>query len=186
MITFAHLWLAIVGSAVAVFVLSSLVHMVLKWHNSDYHALPNEDEVRTAIQKSSPSPGQYVLPYCPDMKQMQAPEFRQKFVDGPVGFLMLRPRGMPNMGPALGQWFGYTAVVSVFAAYIASRTLPVGAPAVAVFRLVATATFLAYAGGAVPNGIWMGKPWRSVAKELLDALIYAVATGCVFACLWPH
>ena len=32
----------------------------------------------------------------------------------------------------------------------------------------------------------MGKPWRSVAKELLDGLLYGSANGVVFACLWPH
>ena len=186
MITLAQLWLAILGSAVAVFVLSSLVHMVLKWHNSDYRPLANEDEVRAAVQKTNPGPGQYVLPHCADMKRMQTPEFQQKFIDGPVGMLTLRARGAPNMGSMLGLWFLYTLGVSIFAGYLASRTLPPGAPVAAVLRLVATVAFLAYAGGAIPNGIWMGKPWRSVCKELLDGLIYAVASGIVFGCLWPH
>ena len=186
MITLAQLWLPILGSAVAVFVLSSLVHMMFKWHNADYRELANEDEVRAAIRKTDPAPGQYVLPYCSDMKKMRTPEFQQKFTDGPVGLLVVKARGLPMMGAMLGQWFGYTVVVAVFAGYLASRTLPTGAAAVVVFRLVATVAFLAYAGGAVPNGIWMGKPWRSVAKELLDGLIYAVATGAVFGCLWPH
>ena len=86
----------------------------------------------------------------------------------------------------LGLWFAYTVAVSLFAAYLGSRSLPAAADGIVVFRLVATVAFLAYAGGAVPNGIWMGKPWRSVAKELLDGLIYAAATGAAFACLWPH
>ena len=186
MITLAQLWLAVLGSAVAVFVLSSLVHMVFKWHNSDYRPFANEDEVRAAVQKSNPGPGQYVLPYCADMKTMQTPEFQKKFADGPVGMLTLRTRGAPNMGSMLGLWFAYTLGVSVFAGYLASRTLAPGAPAVGVLRLVATVAFLAYAGGAIPNGIWMGKPWRSVAKELLDGLIYALGSGAVFGWLWPH
>jgi hypothetical protein len=167
MVTLAQLWIAILGSAVAVFVLSSLVHMVFKWHNADYRSFANEGEVRAAIQKSKPAPGQYVLPYCPDPKLMQSPEFQQNFAEGPVGFVMLRPSGAPGMGRMLGLWFAFTV-------------------AVAVFRLVATDAFLAYAGGAVPAGIWMGKPWRSVAKELLDGLLYGAGTGAVFGCLWPH
>ena len=186
MVTLAQLWIPILGSAIAVFVLSSLIHMVVKWHNSDYFEFANEGEVRAAIQKSNPAPGQYVLPYCRDPKAMQTPEAQQKFIDGPVGFVMLRPRGAPGMGPMLGQWFAFTAAVAIFAAYLASRTLPAGAAGMAVFRLVATVAFVTYAGGAVPNGIWMGKPRRSVAKELLDGLIYGSATGAVFACLWPH
>ena len=186
MVALAQLWIPILASGVAVFVLSSLVHMVIKWHNSDYLAFANEGDVRAAIQKSNPAPGQYLLPHCSDPKLMQTPEFRQKFIDGPVGMVILRARGAPVMGRMLGLWFAYTVAVSLFAAYLGSRSLPAAADGIVVFRLVATVAFLAYAGGAVPNGIWMGKPWRSVAKELLDGLIYAAATGAAFACLWPH
>lgn len=186
MITLASLWMPILGSAAAVFVLSSLVHMVIRWHASDYFQFANEDEVRAAVQKANPAPGQYLLPYCGDPKLMQTPEFQKKYVDGPVAFLTLRARGLPRLGPMLGQWFAYSVGVSLFAGYLGSRFLTAGTAGVAVFRLVATVAFLAYAGGAVPNGIWMGKPWRSVAKELLDGLIYAAATGAVYAALWPH
>jgi hypothetical protein len=186
MVTLSQLWVPILASAVAVFVLSSLVHMVLKWNNADYRKLSNEDEVRTALQKTDPAPGQYVVPHCTDMKLMQTPEFQQKFTDGPVGFIVLRARGAPNMGPALGLWFLYSVAIAIFSGYLASRSLSAGASAASVFRLVATVAFLAFGGGQVQQGIWMGKPWGSVAKELLDALIYAAGIGVVFGALWPH
>lgn len=186
MISLVQLWLPILGSAIAVFVLSSLVHMVFKWHNSDYLALANEGEVAAAIRKSNPAPGQYILPHCVDMKAMKAPEFQQKFRDGPVGMLVLKAPGAPNMGRALTQWFLYTLVIGVFAGYVASRTLPAGTAFASVFRLIATVAFLTYVGGSVQQGIWMGKPWRSVAKEGLDGLLNAAATGTVFGCLWPQ
>jgi hypothetical protein len=44
------LWLPIVLSAVLAFVLGSVIHLVLKHHNSDYRQLPNEDAVRAAIR----------------------------------------------------------------------------------------------------------------------------------------
>ena len=66
----AQLWLPIVASAVLVFIASSLVHMVIKWHNADYRKLANEDEVRAAVRAGGPAPGQYVIPYCADMKDM--------------------------------------------------------------------------------------------------------------------
>jgi len=186
MVGLSQLWLAILGSSVLVFVLSSIVHMVLKWHNVDYRKFSNEDEVRAAIQRTAPAPGQYVVPHCADMKAMRTPEFQQKFVDGPVGFVVLRARGVPNMGPSLALWFLYSVAIAIFAGYLASRTLPAGAATATVFRLVATVALLAYGGGSVQSGIWMGKPWSSVVKELLDALIYALATGAVFAAAWPH
>ena len=73
------LWLPIVLSAVLVFVLSAIIHMVLKYHNSDYKRLPNEDAVRAAIRAGKPEPGQYVFPYAGGMKEMEMPEMKQKY-----------------------------------------------------------------------------------------------------------
>ena len=71
MVSLGSLWLAILLSAVLVFITSSIIHMVLKYHNKDYSRLPNEDAVRAAIRGGNPSPAQYVIPYCPEMKQME-------------------------------------------------------------------------------------------------------------------
>ena len=50
MVHLGSLWLPIIVSAVLVFVTSSIVHMVLRYHHRDYTKLPNEDAVRAAIQ----------------------------------------------------------------------------------------------------------------------------------------
>lgn len=182
-----ELWMPILVAAVGVFIASSLIHMVFKWHNSDYRKLANEDEVRAAIRASSPAPGQYALPHCTDMKQMAAPEMQRKFAEGPIAFVVLKPAGPPNMAPMLGQWFVMNLVVAALAAYIASKTLLVmPSTFLGVCREVGVITFLAYAGGSVSGGIWMGKPWGSVAKEALDAIIYGVVSALAFAWLWPH
>jgi len=182
-----ELWLPIVVAAVGVFIASSLIHMVFKWHNSDYLKLANEDEVRAAIRAGSPVPGQYAVPYCSDMKQMGSPEMQQKFREGPIAWVTLRPTGTPNMGPMLGQWFVLNLVVAALAAYVASKTLMLlPATFLGICREVGVITFLAYAGGSVSAGIWMGKPWRSVAKEVLDAFIYGAVSALVFAWLWPQ
>ena len=60
MVSLMQLWLPILLSAVAVFIVSSIVHMVLKWHASDYHGFSNEDEILAAIRKGNPSPGIYM------------------------------------------------------------------------------------------------------------------------------
>jgi hypothetical protein len=186
MISLAQLWLPIVLSAVLVFVASSLVHMVFKWHNSDYLKLANEDEVRAAVGKSKPGPGQYVIPYCADMKEMRSPEMQKKFVDGPVAFMTVRASGLPNMGKHLGQWFALSLVIGILTAYLASKSLQVGDSFLRVARVTSIVPFLAYAGGSVSAGIWYGKPWRSVAKEVLDGFIYGAVTALAFGMLWPH
>lgn len=182
----AQLWMPIILSAVVVFAASSIIHMVLKWHNSDYLKLANEDAVRAAIRAGNPAPGQYLIPHCVGMKDMQSPEFQQKFQEGPVGWVTLGRNGPPRMGITLGLWFLFTLVIGVIAAYVASRTLPPSATFGQVCRVVGTLSFVAYAGGAAPAGIWMGKPWSSVAKEIVDGLIYGALTGAVFGWLWPR
>ncbi|HTO98064.1 MAG TPA: hypothetical protein VMK66_13535 [Myxococcales bacterium] len=141
MISLPQLWLPIVLSAVFVYVASSLIHMVVKWHNPDYLSLPNEDEVRAAIRRMNPAPGQYVLPRITDMGQLKSPDVQKKFVEGPVGFLMLRKSGSPNMLPSLVQWFFYSLLVSLFAAYLSSRTLSLGTHYLKVFRVTGTVAF---------------------------------------------
>ena len=186
MVALAQLWVPILLSAVLVFVASSLVHMVLKWHNSDYGRLPNEDEVRAVLQKGSPAPGQYITPWAMDMKELGTPEMQKKFVDGPVGVFHLRKPGLPNMGPQLSQWFLFNVVVSVFVAYLASRTLPAGTPYLRVFQVTGAAGFMAYALGQLPAAIWMGKPWRVACKEAVDGLLYGLLMGGAFGWLWPR
>jgi len=180
----AQLWLPILLSAVLVFVASSLIHMVIKWHQGDYHGFSNEDAVRAAIRGGSAAPGQYIVPYCGDMKEMKNPEMLKKFEDGPIAFVTLRAPGPPTMGPALGMWFGFSVAIAIIAAYIASRVLPPEASFGQVVRVVGTLSFLAYSGGSVTAGIWMGKPWASVAREVLDGLIYGAITGATFAYFW--
>jgi hypothetical protein len=181
-----ELWLPIILSAVLVFVVSSIIHMVLKYHNRDYTPLPNEDAVRAALRAGSPEPRQYVFPYVADMKDMDTPEMRQKFVEGPVGVLNLRRPGPPTMGPLLIQWFLFALVVSLFVGYLAAHTVPKGAHYLDVFRVVGTAAFLGYAAGQVPAAIWMGKPWSVAWKEVFDGLVYGLVTAGAFGWLWPR
>jgi len=44
-------------------------------------------------------------------------------------------------------------------------------------------TLLAYGGAYLTEGIWFSRPWRVVAKYLVDAVIYAAITGAAFAYL---
>ena len=181
------LWLPIVLSAVLVFVVSSIIHMVLKYHNRDYTRLPNEDAVRAALRAGNPEPRQYVIPYCAEMKEMESPEMRQKYVEGPVGVLNLRRPGPPTMGPMLLQWFLFALGVSFFVGYVAAITIEApGATYLEVFRVVGTTAFLAYAAGQIPAAIWMGKPWSVAWKEVFDGLVYGLVTAGTFGWLWPR
>jgi hypothetical protein len=183
MVTLIQLWLPILLSAVFVFFASAAVHMVLRWHNADYRKLPNEDAARAAI--AGAAPGQYTLPHCSGPKDMGNPDVQRKFAEGPVAMLWVCPNGMPSMGRMLGQWFMLNLVVAVLTAYVAANTLVTGAAGAHVLRVTAAVGFMAYAVGSVSDGIWFGKPWRAVGKDLADALLYGFAGGAAFAWLWP-
>lgn len=186
MVDFTQLFLPIVLSAVLVFIASSLIHMVVKWHNPDYRKLSNEDDVRAAIRKGGASPGQYIFPHCKDGKAMKDPEVMKKFEQGPVGMMFVRRSGKVNLGPFLGQWVGYTLVIGVLVAYMAHATLKFGDPYLPVFRVVGTTAWLAYAWQGPADSIWKGKPWISTFRELVDGLVYACLTAGTFAWLWPR
>jgi hypothetical protein len=186
MVSIGALWLPVLLSAVLVFVTSFVVHMVLRYHSKDYTPLPNEDAVRTAIRSGNPAPAQYIIPYCANPKDMASPDMQRKFTEGPVGVLNLKRPGPPGMGPQLAQWFVFVLIVSVFVAYVACHTLEPGTDYLAVFRVVGTVGFLAYAAGQVPAAIWMGKPWTVAWKEMFDGLLYGLVTAGTFGWLWPR
>lgn len=171
MIPVAQLWLPALAAAVLIFAASSAIHMFLKWHNSEYRPFADEEAVRAAMRGAQA--GQYVVPYIGEMKRMKEPEMQRKLEEGPVAFVTVRPRGAFNMGAPLAMWFAYSFAVSLVAGCIA-----LGLPGA-----TGVAAFLAYAGGAIQHGIWMGKPWSSVAKEVLDAAIYGAITAGAFAWL---
>jgi hypothetical protein len=178
------LWLPIVLSAVIVFVASSIMHMVLPYHRSDYKRLPEEDTVLAGLRTASLSRGLYVFPFCTP-KEMKSPESIRKYNQGPVGMMTIFPSAPPFMPKFLGLWFGYLLVVSFFVAYLTAHTVPAGTYYLAVFRVVGTAAFLAYGLGTISNGIWRGQPWSFVGKEVMDGLVYALLTAGTFGWLWP-
>lgn len=184
MVAISALWLPILLSAVIVFVASSLLHMVLTYHRSDYQKLPNEDAVGAAIRAGNAAPGQYLIPHM-SMNDMRSPEGIEKFKKGPVGMLFLRQSGAPAMGKNLVQWFVYSIVIGVFVAYVTGRTLGAGTAYLSVFRVAGTVAFLAYAAGAPIDSIWRGQTWSATVKAMIDGLVYALLTAGTFGWLWP-
>jgi hypothetical protein len=126
-IPLTDLWLPILVSAALVFVVSSLVHMVLQWHNTDAKQLPNEDKTLAALRSSALSAGEYRFPFCSTMKDMGTPEFAAKLASGPVGHMTIVPSGPYKMGSSLTQWFLFCIMIGVFVAYTTSLALPRGA-----------------------------------------------------------
>jgi len=185
MVSLAALWLPIVLSAVIVFFASFVMHMLLKYHNGDYHQLPNEDKVLAALREAGVKPMLYIFPHGTH-ETMKSPEMQEKYKQGPVGTMTVRPSGPIVMGKFLGQWFGFCLIVSFFTAYLTGHTVPPGHTYLEVFRVAGTVAFMAYGLGNLANGIWKGQPWGMTLKEVIDGLVYGLLTAGTFGWLWPR
>jgi len=179
--TIMTLWQPILLSAVLAFIAGSVIWMAMPWHKKDWSKVADEEAARQAL--SGLAPGQYNLPHCSDMKEMENPDVQQKLKDGPVAFITILPSGLPAMGPKLALMFAYNLLVAVVCAYFVSRTAAADADYLAIFRISGAVAFVAYGMAFVQDSVWFGKPWSSTAKGFLDALIYAVLTGGAFGWL---
>ena len=186
MVPLTSLWIPILVSAVFVFVVSSVIHMLLPVHKGDFRKLPKEDEALEAMGKLGIEPGDYVFPQCSSMGEMKDPKFLAKMEKGPVGMLTIMPSGPPAMGASLGLWFVYCAVVGLFAAYVAGRALPVGAHYLAVFRFAGVTAFVGYSLALWQSTIWYKRSAWTTLKSTIDGLVYALCTAGVFGWLWPR
>ena len=102
-ISLLQLWMPILLGTFLAWIASALIHIVVKYHNSDYQALSNEEEVMDAVRNGSPKLGIHTLPYCAEMSEMNQPEVQEKFNKGPVAILTVFPNGLPNMGKLMPQ-----------------------------------------------------------------------------------
>jgi hypothetical protein len=186
MVEVTALWLPVLVSAVFVFVASSIIHMALPWHKNDYRRVPDEAAFRAAAGAVKLPPGDYMVPRASSMKEMGSEEFVAKLNEGPVMVMTVMPNGPMAMGASLTQWFLYSLVVSVFAAYVAGRALGPDAHYLAVFRFAGVTAFCSYALGLWPMSIWYKRSWWVSLKSTIDGLVYGLLTAGVFGWLWPR
>ncbi len=185
MVPLTALWLPILLAAVIVFVASSIMHMVLSYHRSDYRKLPEEEKALASLRVLGLTRGLYIFPFGTH-KDMNTPAMTEKYKQGPVGMMTIFPSAPPVMPKFLGQWIAFCLVIGIFVAYLTGRTVAPGANYLQVFRVAGTAAFLAYGLGNLSNGIWKGQPWGMTIKEVFDGLIYALLTAGAFGWLWPR
>jgi len=185
MVPVMSLWLPILLSAVAVFIISSIIHMVLGYHANDFKGLISEKQVMDEIRNHNISPGDYQFPRATSMKEMGSLEFIEKMKQGPVGHMTIMKSGPPNMVKEFILWFIYSIIVGIFAAYVAGRALEPGAHYLSVFRFAGVTAFVGYSLALLQNSIWYKRNWAATIKSMLDGFIYALFTAGIFGWLWP-
>jgi hypothetical protein len=185
MVSLVTLWMPIVLSAIFVFIASSIIHMFLPYHRSDYNALPEEEKTLATLRGLGLKRGMYIFPFS-SHKQMKAPAMTEKYKLGPVGMMTVLNSEPPPMPRFLGLWFLFCLFVGVFVAYICAHTVKVGTPYLGVFRVAGSVAFMAYGVGRLSDAIWRGQTWSATIKEVIDGLVYGLLTAGTFGWLWPR
>jgi hypothetical protein len=179
----SHLWLPMLLSAAAVWFWSFLSWAILPVHKGDWKVLPNEDGLASALRPLNIPAGIYNFPHCDSNKQRNDPAFQAKWKAGPVGVLQIwNPN--PSMGGNMIASFLVYLIVSFFLAYAGSVALPHASHAKA-FQLVGTMGLVAYCFAFLPNMIWFQASKRAMCTALFDGVVQGLATGAIFAVLWP-
>ena len=182
------LWLPILLSAAAVWIVSAIVWMALPHHKGDFIGLPDEDGFMDYIRKCGIKPGNYGFPDSRDRAAMKSEKVQKAWEEGPVGHLSVWPTPL-TMGGKLVATFIVYLVVSTLIAYLARVALP-GAPPppsfARVFQVATIAGILAYCFSFIPSAIWWGSYKRTIVANVIDGILYAAITGAIFAWRWPH
>lgn len=184
MVSLGALWLPIVLSAVLVLVVSSIVHVATRWHANDFGRFADEDAVMDALRPFNLVPGDYAAPQSESIAHMNSPEYIAKRARGPV--FVLTVFGQASILRNLLLWFVYSLVVATTAAYVASMTLPAGAPYPTVFRVTSTVALAGYVLALWQRWIRYSGSFGYTVRTTIDGLVYALLTGGVFGGLWPE
>jgi hypothetical protein len=185
MVPFLQILIPVVASAIAVFIASSISHMVLPHHRNDFTKIPSEDEVMDAMRKFSPPHGDYIIPCPTGPNAMKDPAYLAKVEKGPIMVMTVMPNRFGEMGKLLGIWFFYLLVVMALAGHATSRVVGIGAPNRDVFHTIFLFVFAAMGLALMQNSIWYARKWSTTFKSLIDSAVYAAIAGGIFLWLWP-
>ena len=185
MVPIPSLLVPILLSAVVVFLLSALFHMILPIHRNDFKKVPKEDELLDALRRLDIPPGDYMVPCGAGMESMKDPAFVEKMTKGPIVLMTLTKGKAPSMGKELVQWFLFCVAVSIVTAYVTGHAVQAGASYLQVYRFAGCVSFLAYGFACIPESIWYKRNLGTTWKSVFDALVYGLFTGGVFGWLWP-
>ena len=179
------LWLPILLSAAAVWVVSTIVGMALPHHKQDWIGLPDEDGFMDYIRKSGIETGNYLFPDFRSRVALKSEKVEKALKEGPVGHLSVWKTPV-TMGDKMVATFIVHLVVSTLIAYLTRVALPGPAEFAKVFQIAATAGILAYSFSFIPNAVWFGAYKRTIIASFMDGIIFGLITGAIFAWRWPH
>ena len=178
--------LAGIIGGIAMFVWTSLAHVVLPLGHIGFSQIPNEPQVTSTLQSSIGSkPGLYFFPWMDpnDPNAMKVQE--EKLKTQPSGLLMYNPAGAAGMTPKmLVAEFVKEAVTALIAAFLLAQAM-----LACYFARAGFVTLIGLAAALTTNVsylIWYGFPTNyTLAYGFTDFFGYVVAGLVIAAILRP-
>ncbi len=182
-VSMAELWMPILTTAVVVFILSCLAWTISPHHKPEYRKLAAEPGFLDALRTLNIPAGGYFFPYV-DGAGMKTEEGKRLMNEGPWGRMRLYGK-KPGMGGSMLGSFVLYLVVSAAIAFVGTMTIPAGAGFGDVLRVLGTVGVLSYSVAVIPQIIWFERQWSVFFTHLFDGVVFGLATGLVFAWMWP-
>ena len=179
------LWLPILLSAAAVWLISLVFGMALPHHKQDWIGLSDEDGLMDFIRRNGIKPGNYLFPDFRTREALKSAKVEKALNEGPVGHLSVW-RTPVTMGDKMVGAFIVHLVVATLIAYLTRIALPGAAPFAKVFQIAGTAGILAYSFSFIPNALWFGAYKRTIVASIIDGIICGLVIGAIFAWRWQH
>lgn len=182
------LWLPILLSAAAVWLISTIFGMALPHHKQDWINLSEEDGFMDDLRRRGIKPGNYLFPDFRTSAQLKSQKVEKALKEGPVGHLSVWKTPV-TMGDKMVGSFIVHLVVAILIAYLTRVSLPPSpgaAPGAKVFQIAATAGILAYSFSFIPNALWFGAYKRTIVASVFDGVVCGLVIGAIFAWRWPH
>lgn len=130
------LWLPIIASAVALWIVSTIAWTVMPHHKRDWIGLPagganagggggggGEDAFMQAVRSMNIPPGNYIFPDCRGKAAMDKPHVKEAIARGPIGHLSLWPTPL-TMADKMAWTFLLYLIVTIGIAYLTHTALP--------------------------------------------------------------
>lgn len=182
-----ELWLPVVLSAAAVWIVSTIFGMPFLHHKNDWIGLPAADEegLMEHLRSRGIKAGNYLFPDFRTREAMESEKTKVALEQGPVGHLSLWQPPLGMAGKMAATMLVHLAA-STLIAYLASLVLPRGTAFLRVFHVVVVAGVLAYCFAFLPNAIWFGAYRRTIFISIIDGVVYGIIIALIFAWRWPH
>lgn len=172
---------------IALFLWSSITHMVLPLGEVGVQQMQNEEPVLTAMRSSIQAPGFYFFPgmdrspgMTAEQQEAATQEWQTKYNTGPWGILIYHPPGTSSSFPVQLTRELLTNIVSaLLAAFLLSRALGGLSSFGMRVAFVALLGLFASVAGDIPYWNWYGFPTNYTLAQLTDQVSGFAVVGLV-------